>query len=219
MVFCSEDTSDSGRRNSGVGFRRRSCTPVYRTAATIEPQTRDSLRCAPKHRWCTWRSICCWRVTSCCWVHRCVCVGLGWRSGSTSALRSVDAETVRAMHASPQASLFGTETVTDAARSVARLKVAPVTHAISPQQIDEAFTAAQTRGNEGLMLKSLESTYQPGRRGSAWIKAEAGAGDAGCCGDGRGIRPRQACSGVERLYVCGARRFAVAQCGQRLTAA
>ncbi len=89
---------------------------------------------------------------------------------SKSALRSVDAETVRAMHASPQASLFGTETVTDAARSVARLKVAPVTYAISPQQIDEAFTAAQTRGNEGLMLKSLESTYQPGRRGSAWIK-------------------------------------------------
>ena len=53
---------------------------------------------------------------------------------------------------------------------MARLKVAPVSHAISPQQIDDAFTAAQARGNEGLMLKSLESTYQPGRRGSAWIK-------------------------------------------------
>ncbi|MFZ1944145.1 MAG: ATP-dependent DNA ligase, partial [Acidobacteriaceae bacterium] len=52
----------------------------------------------------------------------------------------------------------------------ARLKLAPISHATSPQKIDQAFTAAQARGNEGLMLKSLESTYQPGRRGSAWIK-------------------------------------------------
>lgn len=87
-----------------------------------------------------------------------------------SALRSVDAETVRAMYASPQVSLFGTETVTDAAKNVARLKVSPITHAISPEQIDDAFTAAQARGNEGLMLKSLKSIYQPGRRGSAWVK-------------------------------------------------
>jgi DNA ligase-1 len=89
---------------------------------------------------------------------------------ATSALRSVDVETVRAMHASPQASLFGTDTVTDVSEGLARLKLAPIMHAISPEQIDDAFTAAQARGNEGLMLKSLESTYQPGRRGSAWIK-------------------------------------------------
>jgi DNA ligase-1 len=87
-----------------------------------------------------------------------------------SALRSVDAGTVRAMHASPQASLFGTETVTDANEDRAGLKLAPVSYATSPQQIDDAFTAAQARGNEGLALKSLESKYQPGRRGSAWIK-------------------------------------------------
>ena len=89
---------------------------------------------------------------------------------AAAALGSVDAETVRAMYADPQASLFGTDTVTDAENVRARLKLAPISYAISPEQIDEAFTAAQARGNEGLMLKSLESTYQPGRRGSAWIK-------------------------------------------------
>lgn len=87
-----------------------------------------------------------------------------------SALCSVDAETVRAMHVSPQASLFETDTVADTNEDCVRLKVASVSYATSPEQIEEAFTAAQERGNEGLMLKSLKSTYQPGRRGSAWIK-------------------------------------------------
>ena len=89
---------------------------------------------------------------------------------TSAALQSVDAKAVLAIAASPQASLFVTDTVTDSEDAPARLKLAPTTHASSPQQIDEAFTAAQSRGNEGLMLKSLESTYQPGRRGSAWIK-------------------------------------------------
>ncbi len=70
----------------------------------------------------------------------------------------------------PQASLFATDTVTNSDDAPARLKLAPISHATSPQQIEEAFAAAQARGNEGLMLKSLESPYQPGRRGSAWIK-------------------------------------------------
>ncbi|MES2221221.1 MAG: ATP-dependent DNA ligase [Acidobacteriota bacterium] len=87
-----------------------------------------------------------------------------------AALQSVDAETVRAISAVPQASLFAADTVTIPHDTPARLKLAPVSHATSPAQIDEAFTAAQARGNEGLMLKSLDSTYQPGRRGSAWIK-------------------------------------------------
>jgi DNA ligase 1 len=89
---------------------------------------------------------------------------------TSAALQSVDTEIVHAMSTSPQASLFATDTVTDAQDVPARLKLAPISHATSPRQIDEAFTAAQARGNEGLMLKSLESTYQPGRRGSAWIK-------------------------------------------------
>ncbi len=90
-----------------------------------------------------------------------------WTSAS---LQSVDAKAVLAIAASPQASLFATDAVTDSEDVPARLKLAPITNATSTQQIEEAFTAAQARGNEGLMLKSLESTYQPGRRGLAWIK-------------------------------------------------
>ena len=89
---------------------------------------------------------------------------------TSSALESVDTKSLLAMAESPQASLFVTETVTDPQDAPARLKLAPISHATSAQQIDQAFAAAQARGNEGLMLKSLESPYQPGRRGSAWIK-------------------------------------------------
>jgi DNA ligase-1 len=89
---------------------------------------------------------------------------------TSAALQSVDAKSVHAIAASPQASLFATDTVTNNEDIPARLKLAPISHAASPQQIEEAFTASQSRGNEGLMLKSMDSTYQPGRRGSAWIK-------------------------------------------------
>jgi DNA ligase-1 len=51
-----------------------------------------------------------------------------------------------------------------------RVLRAPVQRADSPQQLDELFTAAQARGNEGLMIKDLESLYTPGRRGRTWLK-------------------------------------------------
>jgi DNA ligase-1 len=47
---------------------------------------------------------------------------------------------------------------------------APVFHASSPEQLEEQFAAAQARGNEGLMIKDLDSTYTPGKRGRAWLK-------------------------------------------------
>jgi DNA ligase-1 len=40
----------------------------------------------------------------------------------------------------------------------------------SPQQLDQAFLSARQRGNEGLMVKDLDSPYTPGRRGKAWLK-------------------------------------------------
>ncbi len=39
-------------------------------------------------------------------------------------------------------------------------------------QLDDAFTAARARGNEGLMLKRTDSPYEAGRRGSAWRKVK-----------------------------------------------
>ena len=39
-----------------------------------------------------------------------------------------------------------------------------------PPELEALFTAAQARGNEGLMIKDLESAYTPGRRGKSWLK-------------------------------------------------
>jgi len=47
---------------------------------------------------------------------------------------------------------------------------APVFRASSPGQLEELFAAAQERGNEGLMIKDLDSAYTPGKRGKSWLK-------------------------------------------------
>ncbi|HYM74724.1 MAG TPA: ATP-dependent DNA ligase [Candidatus Dormibacteraeota bacterium] len=47
---------------------------------------------------------------------------------------------------------------------------APVFRAASPEGLEQLFTAARSRGNEGLMIKDLNSPYTPGKRGKAWLK-------------------------------------------------
>ncbi len=54
--------------------------------------------------------------------------------------------------------------------SAVRVIRAPVFRAASPEELEELFVAAQARGNEGLMIKDLESTYTPGKRGKSWLK-------------------------------------------------
>src|SRR6516162_2645459 len=51
-----------------------------------------------------------------------------------------------------------------------RVLRAPATQASKPEELEELFAAAQARGNEGLMIKDLESLYTPGRRGKSWLK-------------------------------------------------
>jgi DNA ligase 1 len=51
-----------------------------------------------------------------------------------------------------------------------RVILAPALTADSPGQLEEIFTAARLRGNEGLMIKDINSAYTPGRRGKAWLK-------------------------------------------------
>jgi DNA ligase 1 len=46
----------------------------------------------------------------------------------------------------------------------------PVAVARTPEDLEQLFTAARTRGNEGLMIKDLDSLYTPGRRGKSWLK-------------------------------------------------
>jgi DNA ligase 1 len=52
----------------------------------------------------------------------------------------------------------------------APFRLAQITPVRSPEAIDEAFAAARSRNNEGLMVKDPESLYLPGRRGLAWLK-------------------------------------------------
>jgi len=47
---------------------------------------------------------------------------------------------------------------------------APVFQAASTDELEELFVAARARGNEGLMIKDLESPYMPGKRGKSWLK-------------------------------------------------
>ena len=47
---------------------------------------------------------------------------------------------------------------------------APAMRADSPQQLEQYFEQAMARGNEGLMIKDLQSPYTPGRRGRWWLK-------------------------------------------------
>lgn len=50
------------------------------------------------------------------------------------------------------------------------LLVSPVFRAETPAELDSLFDEARERGNEGLMLKRRDSTYQAGKRGRAWRK-------------------------------------------------
>lgn len=47
---------------------------------------------------------------------------------------------------------------------------APVFRVTSPEELEREFVAARGRGNEGLMIKDLSSSYSPGKRGKWWLK-------------------------------------------------
>ncbi|WP_047492403.1 ATP-dependent DNA ligase [Terriglobus sp. TAA 43] len=51
-----------------------------------------------------------------------------------------------------------------------RLLLSQVVEAHSASDLDRAYVAARDRGNEGVMIKSSGSLYQPGRRGLSWMK-------------------------------------------------
>ena len=56
------------------------------------------------------------------------------------------------------------------ARTDAGIIRAPVFRATSAEELEQLFVAARARGNEGLMIKDLESAYSPGKRGKSWLK-------------------------------------------------
>jgi DNA ligase-1 len=70
---------------------------------------------------------------------------------------------------SEQGSLLFESDTEDAATSGWILR-APAREVDSPQQLETLFDEAMARGNEGLMIKDVESPYLPGRRGRWWLK-------------------------------------------------
>jgi DNA ligase-1 len=71
-----------------------------------------------------------------------------------------------ATHAPGQTDLFAPQQD----QQFPRLILASATRLETAEQLDQSYTDARARGNEGVMIKSLASTYQPGRRGLAWLK-------------------------------------------------
>jgi DNA ligase-1 len=66
--------------------------------------------------------------------------------------------------------LFAANEATQEPESMARLMLSPSRLVESAEEIDRAYAAARARANEGVMLKAAGSSYQPGRRGLAWVK-------------------------------------------------
>jgi DNA ligase-1 len=72
--------------------------------------------------------------------------------------------------ASAQGLLFAEDTGFGGPEPMARLMLSPSRLVESAEEIDRAYAAARARANEGVMLKAAGSSYQPGRRGLAWVK-------------------------------------------------
>ncbi|HEX9201236.1 MAG TPA: ATP-dependent DNA ligase [Acidobacteriaceae bacterium] len=71
---------------------------------------------------------------------------------------------------SAQSHLFAPTDNLQPATVFPRLILSPARLVESAEDIDRAYAAARARSNEGVMIKAADSTYQPGRRGLAWVK-------------------------------------------------
>jgi DNA ligase 1 len=74
--------------------------------------------------------------------------------------------TTSSTQARGQSNLFETP----AEEAFPRLILANAGRLTTADDLDQAYVDARARGNEGVMIKSLASVYQPGRRGLAWLK-------------------------------------------------
>jgi DNA ligase-1 len=90
------------------------------------------------------------------------------RAGMLDALLSAPRESTRHRgHTGTQGNLAFED---EAFQNYAGMIRAPVFRASSPEELEQLFVAARARGNEGLMIKDLQSPYTPGKRGKAWLK-------------------------------------------------
>lgn len=67
-----------------------------------------------------------------------------------------------------------------AAAEPARFALSRLVRVRSTDELEEVFTAARERRNEGLMLKDPTSLYAPGRRGFGWLKMKKALATLDC---------------------------------------
>lgn len=72
--------------------------------------------------------------------------------------------------ANPQGRLSFEPALGAGSQTQAEVIRAPALRADSAGHLENLFAAAQARGNEGLMIKDVDSPYTPGRRGQSWVK-------------------------------------------------
>ena len=68
---------------------------------------------------------------------------------------------------------LGFDLATETQGTADRIIRAPAFRATSVDELEQLFAAAQERGNEGLMIKDLNSAYLPGKRGKSWLKMKS----------------------------------------------
>jgi DNA ligase-1 len=86
-------------------------------------------------------------------------------AGERKVLRHGDTEAQRKIGTQGRLTFDSEEEI-----SATRIIRAPVFLAGIPEELESLFVAARARGNEGLMIKDLASTYAPGKRGKSWLK-------------------------------------------------
>jgi len=99
---------------------------------------------------------------------------LGARARILDSLLSAPREIVRhegsaASHATQTALAFEADAEPDNEVEASLIR-APVFRASTSGDLEHLFSGARDRGNEGLMIKDLNSPYTPGKRGKSWLK-------------------------------------------------
>lgn len=90
------------------------------------------------------------------------------RARILDALLAVKRTSVQRKSAAQAKLMFGDENESES-RSARIIRV-PVFRAASADELEQLFTAAKERGNEGLVIKDPASSYAPGKRGKSWLK-------------------------------------------------
>ena len=149
-----------------LAWSRRPCAAILLLCRHGWGASGSRRRCARPLRWCLWLLICFTPTANHGWTSPCTNAGVRWKSWWSESSPN-QGEQPPGRRGQQTELLFEPAAPED---SFARLVLAPAVQLESVEQLEQAYVDARARGNEGVMLKARHSTYQPGRRGLAWLK-------------------------------------------------